>query len=62
MMRNLFVSLAVLAVGLICAVKANETLVAPDHIKVSLFAAPAFYSEVGVDVRNATCLSLYNNL
>lgn len=37
-------------------------IVANDHIKVFLFGAAAFYSEVAVDVRNDTCLSLNNNL
>lgn len=32
------------------------------RIKVQLFAAPAFFSEVSVDAYNNQCLSLDNNL
>ncbi|KAF1948251.1 hypothetical protein CC80DRAFT_327984 [Byssothecium circinans] len=62
MMRNFFAVFAALTLGPIGFATAGEMLVGPDRIKVFLFAAPAFYSEVGVDVRNSTCLSLDNNL
>ncbi|CAI6337150.1 unnamed protein product [Periconia digitata] len=47
---------------LLAIVAADDPVVTSDKIKVFLFGAPAFYSEVGVEVRNNTCLSLDNNL
>jgi hypothetical protein len=40
---------------------ANDTVTA-GRIKVQLFAAPSFLSEVSVDAYNNVCLSLDNNL
>ncbi|KAF2636746.1 hypothetical protein P280DRAFT_408456 [Massarina eburnea CBS 473.64] len=61
-MRNFLAAFVVFAVGLAGLVASDDVEVASDRIKVFLFAAPAFYSEVGVEVRNSTCLSLDNNL
>ncbi|KAF1922414.1 uncharacterized protein M421DRAFT_27855, partial [Didymella exigua CBS 183.55] len=48
---------------LACAsVAAASDLIASNRIKVQLFAAPAFFSEVSVDVYDNKCLSLDNNL
>jgi hypothetical protein len=41
---------------------AADDLVTKGRIKVQLFAAPAFVSEVSVDAYNDQCLSLDNNL
>jgi hypothetical protein len=41
---------------------AADDLVTAGRIKVQLFAAPAFVSEVSVDAYNNQCLSLDNNL
>ncbi|PVI04502.1 hypothetical protein DM02DRAFT_179289 [Periconia macrospinosa] len=54
-------SLVLIFLALLGLVSADP-VVTSDKIKVFLFGAPAFYSEVGVDVRNNTCLSLDNNL
>lgn len=43
------------------AVAAGDTITA-GKIKVQLFAAPSFLSEVSVDAYNNQCLSLDNNL
>jgi hypothetical protein len=40
---------------------ANDTIT-QGRIKVQLFAAPSFLSEVSVDAYNNQCLSLDNNL
>ncbi|PSN69348.1 hypothetical protein BS50DRAFT_464356, partial [Corynespora cassiicola Philippines] len=37
-------------------------VISGNRIKVFLFAAPAFFSEVAVDAYNNTCVSLDNNL
>ncbi|USP74693.1 hypothetical protein yc1106_01967 [Curvularia clavata] len=42
-------------------VTASDTIT-PSKIKVQLFAAPSFLSEVSVDAYNNQCLSLDNNL
>jgi len=42
-------------------VQADDTISAT-KIKVQLFAAPSFLSEVSVDAYNNQCLSLDNNL
>lgn len=42
-------------------VAASDTIT-PSKIKVQLFAAPSFLSEVSVDAYNNQCLSLDNNL
>jgi hypothetical protein len=39
-----------------------DDLVTKGRIKVQLFAAPAFVSEVSVDAYHMQCLSLDNNL
>jgi hypothetical protein len=41
---------------------AADDLVTKQRIKVQLFAAPAFVSEVSVDAYHNQCLSLDNNL
>jgi hypothetical protein len=41
---------------------ATEDAVREDRIKVFLFAAPAFFSEVAVDGWKDACVSLDNNL
>jgi len=41
---------------------AADDLVTKGRIKVQLFAAPAFVSEVSVDAYHDQCLSLDNNL
>lgn len=43
-------------------VAAAGDLVTKGRIKVQLFAAPSFVSEVSVDANNNQCLSLDNNL
>ncbi|KAF1913443.1 hypothetical protein BDU57DRAFT_522343 [Ampelomyces quisqualis] len=50
--------LALLSAGLAAA----DDLVTKGRIKVQLFAAPAFVSEVSVDAYDNQCLSLDNNL
>ena len=50
--------LALLSVSLAAA----DDLVTKQRIKVQLFAAPAFVSEVSVDAYHNQCLSLDNNL
>jgi hypothetical protein len=48
---------------LACASVATASdMIAPNRIKVQLFAAPAFFSEVSVDAYDGQCLSLDNNL
>ena len=60
-MRSLL--LAILSSALACAnVAIADDLIASNRIKVQLFAAPAFFSEVSVDAYNNQCLSLDNNL
>ncbi|KAK7187789.1 hypothetical protein DPSP01_010837 [Paraphaeosphaeria sporulosa] len=49
-----------LLAGLLDGVQAQY--VATDHIRVFLFGQTSYFSEVAVDVRNNTCLSLDNNL
>lgn len=44
------------------AIAAADDLVTKGRIKVQLFAAPAFVSEVSVDAYHDQCLSLDNNL
>jgi hypothetical protein len=44
------------------AVAGNDDTVTSGRIKVQLFAAPSFLSEVSVDAYNNQCLSLDNNL
>lgn len=44
------------------ALAAADDIVTQGRIKVQLFAAPAFVSEVSVDAYNDQCLSLDNNL
>lgn len=59
MMRALPATLLVL----LCAAPAfADDLVTSNRIKVQLFAAPAFVSEVSVDAYHNQCLSLDNNL
>jgi hypothetical protein len=43
-------------------IAAADDLVTKGRIKVQLFAAPAFVSEVSVDAYDDQCLSLDNNL
>jgi hypothetical protein len=62
MMRDFSFVFLFLLLSLIGFATAEEALVASDRIKVFLFAAPAFHAEVGVDLKNNTCLSLDNNL
>jgi hypothetical protein len=60
-MRRLSLSLA----ALVCAwsgTAAAGDIITSLRIKVQLFAAPAFFSEVSVDAYNNLCLSLDNNL
>jgi hypothetical protein len=60
-MRSL--PLVVLPSLLACAnVAIASDMIAPNRIKVQLFAAPAFFSEVSVDAYDGQCLSLDNNL
>jgi hypothetical protein len=60
-MRSL--SLVILPSLLACAnVATASDMIAPNRIKVQLFAAPAFFSEVSVDAYDGQCLSLDNNL
>lgn len=48
---------------LACAnVATADDMITSFRIKVQLFAAPAFFSEVSVDAYNNQCLSLDNNL
>jgi hypothetical protein len=47
---------------LISGLAAADDLVTKQRIKVQLFAAPAFVSEVSVDAYHMQCLSLDNNL
>jgi hypothetical protein len=55
--------LAILSSVLACAnVATASDMIADNRIKVQLFAAPAFFSEVSVDAYNNQCLSLDNNL
>lgn len=55
--------LAILSSVLACAnVALGSDMIADNRIKVQLFAAPAFFSEVSVDAYNNQCLSLDNNL
>lgn len=55
--------LAILSLALACAHVATAGDTITDfRIKVQLFAAPAFFSEVSVDAYNNQCLSLDNNL
>ncbi|KAH7062981.1 hypothetical protein BKA63DRAFT_189936 [Paraphoma chrysanthemicola] len=58
MMRQLPFSMLLLCAGLAAA----GDMVSSKSIKVQLFAAPAFVSEVSVDAPNNQCLSLDNNL
>jgi hypothetical protein len=55
-------SLPALAVFLVAGLAAADDLVTKTRIKVQLFAAPAFVSEVSVDAYHMQCLSLDNNL
>jgi hypothetical protein len=60
-MRRFSLSLA----ALVCAwsgTAAAGDIITSLRIKVQLFAAPAFFSEVSVDAYNNLCLSLDNNL
>jgi len=60
-MRSL--PLAIFSSALACAnVATAGDMIADNRIKVQLFAAPAFFSEVSVDAYNNQCLSLDNNL
>ena len=60
-MRSL--PLAVFSLAFIYAnVVFASDMIASNRIKVQLFAAPAFFSEVSVDAYNNQCLSLDNNL
>ncbi|KAL5113429.1 hypothetical protein ACEQ8H_008697 [Pleosporales sp. CAS-2024a] len=62
-MRAPFLALALASPGLTWSSSADtDALVTKGRIKVQLFAAPAFVSEVSVDAYNAQCLSLDNNL
>ncbi|KAF3043792.1 hypothetical protein E8E12_010327 [Didymella heteroderae] len=55
--------LAIFSSVLACAnVAVASDMIADNRIKVQLFAAPAFFSEVSVDAYNNQCLSLDNNL
>ena len=58
MLRSVAVFLVALSAGLAAA----DDLVTRTRIKVQLFAAPAFVSEVSVDAYSQQCLSLDNNL
>lgn len=55
----LFVSLSTV-LGFLGGVGAQY--VASDHIRVFLFGQTSYFSEVAVDLRNNTCLSLDNNM
>jgi len=55
-------STSTLLVLLCAALAAADDIVTKGRIKVQLFAAPAFVSEVSVDAYNNQCLSLDNNL
>ena len=57
-MRTLPLSILLLCAGIAAA----DDLVVKGRIKVQLFAAPAFVSEVSVDAYHNQCLSLDNNL
>lgn len=58
-MRNLAFTTLLLA----CAgIAAADDTVTRGRIKVQLFAAPSYLSEVSVDAYNNICLSLDNNL
>lgn len=60
-MRSL--PLAIIASMLACvSIATADDMIANNRIKVQLFAAPAFFSEVSVDAYNSQCLSLDNNL
>ncbi|KAH6611869.1 hypothetical protein C7974DRAFT_370004 [Boeremia exigua] len=60
-MRSL--PLAIVSSFLACAnVATAGDMIVKNRIKVQLFAAPAFFSEVSVDAYNNQCLSLDNNL
>lgn len=59
MMRILPTALLLLLCVLIATA---DDIVTKGRIKVQLFAAPAFVSEVSVDAYNNQCLSLDNNL
>lgn len=59
-MPSLRVAAAVLFVAAGLA-SADDTITS-NRIKVQLFAAPSFLSEVSVDAYNNQCLSLDNNL
>jgi hypothetical protein len=62
-MRALASTLALaLAVFALATLAAADDLVTKGRIKVQLFAAPAFVSEVSVDAYHDQCLSLDNNL
>lgn len=58
MMRQLPFSLLLLCAGIAAA----DDIVTKGRIKVQLFAAPAFVSEVSVDAYHNMCVSLDNNL
>jgi hypothetical protein len=58
---RLYLSTAALAL-LISGLVVADDLVTKQRIKVQLFAAPAFVSEVSVDAYHMQCLSLDNNL
>lgn len=59
-MRNIVIATLSLALALFGAV--NAQFVFDTHIRVFLFGQAAYFSEVAIDVRNDTCLSLDNNL
>jgi hypothetical protein len=58
-MRSFLLPAAILALA---GLAAADDLVTKQRIKVQLFAAPAFVSEVSVDAYHMQCLSLDNNL
>ncbi|KNG52235.1 hypothetical protein DDE82_006192 [Stemphylium lycopersici] len=58
---NRLVSLSTLLLAWAGFVAAGDTITS-GKIKVQLFAAPSFLSEVSVDAYNNQCLSLDNNL
>jgi hypothetical protein len=55
---RLFLAASLFFLGLCAA----DDLVTKGRIKVQLFAAPAFVSEVSVDAYDKLCVSLDNNL
>jgi hypothetical protein len=64
LLSTAFVAFALLSRGfrVLAADDLAEDLVREDRIKVFLYAAPAFWQEVGVDAYKDICTNLGNNL